>query len=387
MFKRVLRLPERRSALILGPRQTGKSTLVKEALPPAPESWSVDLLEHDTFLRFAREPGRFRREARDRISAGARTIFVDEVQKLPALLDEVHALIEATRTRFVLTGSSARKLRRSGANLLAGRAAVRHLHPLTAGELGDAFDLDRVLRLGSLPAVGAAEPDEGREILRDYAQTYLREEIQAEALVRNLGGFARFLDVAAAQSGELLNYSAVSRDAGLPIRTVQEYFQILDDTLLSLRLEPWRRSPRARLVTHPRVYIFDIGVLNALCRRLDAEGDSTLRGKLFEHFIVLECHRLLDYEQSEARLFFWRTSHGAEVDLVVERHGKLRLAAEIKAKTRIGGADIEGLRSFADQHPGVRRVVVSLAPEPFELEGVRILPYRSFLADLARSAF
>lgn len=384
MFKRSLTLTGPRSVLLLGPRQTGKTTLVRQALPEPPRSWSVDLLEHETFFRYAREPGRFRREAEARVAAGARTVFVDEIQKLPALLDEVHALIEARAARFLLTGSSARKLRRAGANLLAGRAAVRHLHPLTADELGEGFDLDRVLRFGSLPPVAAADEGEARAVLRDYAQTYLRQEIQAEAIVRNIGGFSRFLDVAAAQSGELVNYSAISRDAGLPIRTVQEYFQILDDTLLALRLEPWRHSPRARLVAHPRVYLFDIGVLNALCHRLDAPGDPVLRGKLFEHFVVLECARLLDYAGSESRLFFWRTNHGAEVDLLLERHGKVRLAVEIKAKRRIDGADLGGLRSFADQHPGVARVVAALVPEPFELEGIRIRPYRAFLDDFVR---
>jgi predicted AAA+ superfamily ATPase len=380
MFQRILKLPPRGSCFLLGPRQTGKSTLVRANL--SADAWTVDLLEHDTFMRFVRDPSQFRREAEAKIKAGVRTIFVDEVQKIPELLDEVHGLIERHGARFILTGSSARKLRRRGTNLLGGRAATRHLHPLVHAEMGTRFDLDRVMRLGSLPPVVTASEENARDILRGYADTYLREEIQAEALVRNLGGFSRFLDVAAAQSGELLSVSSVSRDAGVAVRTVQEYFQILEDTLVGIRLEPWRKSPRARLVAHPKFYLFDTGVVNVLCRRLGAEIDPTLRGRLFEHFVVLECVRAIDNFGSEARAFFWRTNHGAEVDLLIERHGKPRLAVEIKARSKISGADLSGLRSFAEQHPRVPRVLVCLAREEFELDGVRILPFTKFLGEI-----
>jgi predicted AAA+ superfamily ATPase len=205
-------------------------------------------------------------------------VFVDEVQKVPALLDEVQALIDRGGVRFILTGSSARKLRRGGGNLLAGRAVTRRLHPLTGRDLGDRFDLGRALRFGTLPAVVTSSDEEARDLLRSYGETYLREEIQAEAVVRNLGGFARFLDVAAAQCGEILNYTAVGRDAGLATRTVQEYFQVLEDTLIGFRLEAWGRSPRARLVRHPRFYLFDTGITNALTHRLTATVDPIARG-------------------------------------------------------------------------------------------------------------
>jgi predicted AAA+ superfamily ATPase len=380
MFSRLLTLPARRSCLLLGPRQTGKSTLVRSSLPE--DAWTVDLLEHDTFLRFARDPSQFRREAESKLKAGTRTIFVDEVQKVPELLDEVHALIERHRARFILTGSSARKLRRRGTNLLGGRAATRRLHPLVRAEMGESFDLERVLRYGALPAVVTDSDEDAREILRSYAETYLREEIQAEALVRNLGGFSRFLDIAAAQSGELLNFSSVARDASLAVRTVQEYFEILEDTLIGLRLEPWRKSVRSRLVAHPKFYLFDTGVVNALCHRLGAEIDPSMRGRLFEHFVVLECVRAIDISGSEARTFFWRTNHGAEVDLVIERHGKLEIAVEIKAKARIGGPDVSGLRAFAEQHPRVPLTVACLAREESTRDGIRIVPYAKLLDEL-----
>jgi predicted AAA+ superfamily ATPase len=344
----------------------------------------VDLLHHDVFLRFAKEPGRFRSEAIAKIRGGVRTIFIDEVQRVPALLDEVHAIIEETKTRFLLTGSSARKLKRGGANLLAGRAATRRLHPLTLAEIGSTFDLERALRLGTLPAVVSGDDESARELLAAYAETYLREEIQAEGIVRNVGGFARFLDVAAAQSGEILNASAVASDAAVSARTVRSYFEILEDTLIGFRLEPWSKSPRARLVGHPRFYFFDTGVTNVLNRRLHGELDLPSRGRLFEQWIVTECARVVDYLHPETRLFYWRTHHGAEVDLLFERHGKLRLAVEIKSRRTISGVDLSGLRSFAEAHPGTPRVIVATAPEPFTVDGVEVLPWRRFFESLGR---
>ncbi len=380
MIPRILKLPARQSCLLLGPRQTGKSTLVQGLLPSG--AWTVDLLEHDTAMRYAKDPSLFRREAEHKIDSGAGTIFVDEVQKVPALLDEVHGLIERRKTRFILTGSSARKLRRGGANLLAGRAAVRRLHPLTLREMGDRFDLERALRYGTLPAVVTGTDEDARELLRAYSEIYLKEEIQAESVVRNLGGFARFLDVAAGQSGEILNFSAIGRDAMLATRTVQEYFQILEDTLLGFRLEAWRKSPRGRMVAHPRFYLFDPGVTNALNRRLTASLDPSALGRLFEQWVILECLRQIDYLDDEARLFYWRTNSGAEVDLLLEKHGKLRLAVEIKSKKTISGADLTGLRSFAEAHPKVPCVVVCLAPHAHMQADFRVIPYREFLLTL-----
>lgn len=382
MLQRACRLPPARSCLLLGPRQTGKSTLVRSVLPG--RAWSVDLLQQDVFLRYSKQPERFRLECEARVRSGTRVVFVDEIQRLPALLDEIHGLIEAHRIRFLLTGSSARKLRRGAANLLAGRASTRRLYPLTLAEQGDLFDLGRTLRYGSLPAVVTGSATAARELLTSYADTYLREEVQAEALVRNLGGFARFLDVVAAENGGIVNASAVARDASLATRTVLEYYQILEDTLIGFRLEPWRASPRARLVGHPRFYLFDTGVTNALTGRLGAPPDPVWRGRLFEQWIVLECLRLLDYRQAEARLYYWRTHNGAEVDLLIERRGRLRLAVEVKAKRSVAGADLSGLRSFAEAHPRVRRVVVAEVPEAYRLGSVDVMPYRVFLERLPR---
>jgi len=377
MINRLCSLPERQSCLLFGPRQTGKSTLVRGLLPAG--AWTVDLLEHDTFLRYSKDPSLLRREVEARMRDGTSVVFVDEVQKVPALLDEVQGLIDRGAVRFVLTGSSARKLKRGGGNLLAGRAVTRRLHPLTYREIGERFDLSRALRFGTLPVIVTAESDsEAKDLLRSYSETYLREEIQAEAVVRNLGGFARFLDVAASQCGEILNYTAVGRDVALATRTVQEYFQVLEDTLLGFRLEAWSRSPRARLVKHPRFYLFDTGVTNALTHRLSATADPIARGRLFEQWVVLESLRMVDYLDAEAQCYYWRTNQGAEVDLLLVRHGHLVAAIEIKAKHQIASPDLSGLRSFADAHPDVPRLVVCEVPEEHLLQEVRIVPWRRF---------
>lgn len=281
-FTRLLRLPATTSCLLFGPRQTGKSTLVREQVDDT-TTWTLDLLRQDVFLHYARAPGQFRADALGQMKQGCTTIVIDEVQKLPPLLDEVHSLIEQTGARCVLTGSSARKLRRGGANLLAGRAVVRRLHPLTRAELGPSFDLERVLRLGSLPPVVTRNEADAGDLLRAYGDTYLREEIQAESVVRNLGGFARFLDLAAATSGRVVNVSAVARDAALPIRAVQSYFEILDDTLLCLRLPSWRQSERTRLLARGRNQVADAGGQHGLARaalvRRGPSGRATPGGR------------------------------------------------------------------------------------------------------------
>ena len=381
MIKRLLSLPASGSCFVLGPRQTGKTTLVTALL--GKDSWTVNLLESETFLRYARFPELFRREAEERVSRrGIRTIFIDEVQRLPMLLNEVHLLIEKHRCRFILSGSSARKLRRGGTNLLAGRAVERQLFPFVHAETEDAYDLEDALRFGTLPALHGKSNQDKVDILASYANTYLREEIQQEGLARNLGGFSRFLDIAAAQNGELVNFTAFGRECGLPTRTVQAYYEILEDTLVGCRLEPWLKSARRRLVAHHKFYLFDTGVTNAVNRRLTAPPDPALRGRLFEQLVVLESMRMRSYMRSEAGLFFWRTNTGAEVDVLVEKHGRITAAFEIKASRRIAGADLSGLRSFHEDHPRVPLGVISDAPEAHELQGVRVIPWSDYFRSL-----
>ena len=381
MIHRIVDLPRDRSFFLFGPRQTGKSTLIRSTL--GEDSWAVDLLETDTFLRYLRAPELFRREAEQKIAGGrAKTIFVDEIQRLPVLLDEIHLLLERHKCRFILSGSSARKLRRGGTNLLAGRAAERRLFPFVYAEVSEGFDLEEALRFGTLPPIHGRPVEEKIDTLAAYANTYLREEIQQEGLVRNLGGFARFLDVAAAQCGELVNFSAIARECALPTRTVQAYYEILDDTLVAYRLEPWVKSVRKRLVAHSKFYLFDTGVTNALNRRLASPPDRATRGRLFQQLMILETQRMVWYLKSEAQLHFWRTNTGAEVDLLVDKRGQPSAAYEIKSGRRIVGADLTGLRSFREEHPKVPCGVICDAPEEYEIDGVQVLPWREYLERL-----
>lgn len=381
MTDRITSLPPRGSFLLFGPRQTGKSTLIDMRYPHA--VWKVDLLLSELFLAYTKDPSQFRLEALEKIRRErVQTIVLDEVQRVPALLNEVQALIQQTSCQFILLGSSARKLKRGGANLLAGRAVERRLFPFITKELQGAFSLDEALVFGTLPPVVGRSRQDKIDFLSAYVHTYLREEIQSEGLARNLGGFARFLDVAAAQCGDLTNYSAIGRECQLPTRTVQSYYDILEDTLIGLRLEPWRRSVRKRLSAHSKFYLFDLGVTNAIARRLTGGLDAVLRGRLFEQWVVLETARLLHYQYREARLFYWRTNHGAEVDLLIEQHGRLRAAVAIKATSHIAGTHLSGLRAFREEYPKAPCLLVCTAARAFELDRVHVLPWSTYLERL-----
>ncbi len=346
----------------------------------------MNLLHGEEYSRYAKQPSQYRLDAAEKIRReNTRRFIIDEVQRIPELLNEVHALMEKYSDRqFILLGSSARKLKRGGANLLAGRAVQRFLFPLTCMELGESFKLDEALRFGSLPPLFSQSDAEKQDTLNTYTETYLREEIQMEGLVRNLGGFYRFLEIAAAASGELLNFSSLARDCRLPVRTVQSYYEILEDTLIGFRLQPWMKSARKRMVAHPKFYFFDTGVTNALNRRLTAPPDPRLAGRLFEQLLVLELNRHLHYAGSETRVFFWRTNTGAEVDLVLERHGQLIGAYEIKSTMEVSGNDFSGLRSFRNDNPTVPLFVVYRGEHPFQINGISVVPWQTFLEEMSK---
>jgi uncharacterized protein len=381
MINRICNLPTSQSFFLFGPRQTGKSTLVEHTFGEG--AWKIDLLMTDVFLRYARHPHLFRQEALEKIEKqGVSWIIVDEVQRIPELLNEVHYLIERTDCLFALTGSSARRLRRGGVNLLAGRAVQRSLFPFVYAEITDAFSLADTLQFGSLPGVFGRSTESKIDILKAYTETYLTEEIQAEALVRNIGGFSRFLELAASQFGELVSYTAIGRECRVPTRTVQSYYEILEDTLIGLRLPAWSKSPRKRLVSHPKFYLFDLGVTNSLNRQLTAPPDPVRTGRLFEQWIILETHRMLNYLRGEAGLHFWRTNHGAEVDLIIEKYGRPVAAFEIKSASHISGAHLSGLRAFREDYPDVPLHVVAHVENPFRLEEVLVLPWKTYLQSL-----
>lgn len=366
-----------RSVLLLGPRQVGKSTLLA-ALGP---DLTLNLASPGTFRDFVRHPERLEQELAA-APLSVRTVFIDEVQRVPALLDAVQVLLDRRppRFRFLLSGSSARKLRRGSANLLPGRIHVHHLHPLLADELGADFNLTRALAHGTLPGI-YAEPHPATRAadLRAYADTYLREEVQAEALVRHIGGFARLLDLVAASSGRIVNTHALSKDAGLGYETTRRYLEILEDTLVAFRAPAWSGSERARLVRHAKLYLFDIGVRNALLRRPLDEPLDDERGLLLEHLVACELHRRLGPSWPEAALFHYRTRHGAEVDFVLEV-GRELWGVEVKASRRFDRGMLRGLNAFAARHDRVkRRIVVFLGPRRQDLDGAEALPLEDFL--------
>jgi predicted AAA+ superfamily ATPase len=372
MYERLLdlkRLLRHRSVFLFGARQTGKSTLLHHLFP---EAVFFDLLEADTFRELSARPEYMRQT----LPPGAKLVVIDEVQKLPGLLDEVHLMIERDKElRFVLTGSSARKLKRGGANLLAGRAWVTHLHPLVSAEIGSGRLLSRLNR-GSLPAVLDSELP--HEDLKAYVGTYLHEEIRAEGLTRSVENFSRFLTVAGACNGEQVNYTEVGSDAGVPPRTVREYFQILEDTLIAYQLPAYRKTVKRKPVATSKFFFFDVGVANTLLKRSEIVPGSETYGRALEHMIFLELRAWLDYTRSDLPLTYWRSRSRIEVDFVIGD----RIAIEVKAKPRVAHRDLNGLRALDEELQLERKIVVCTEPRRRADEGVEILPVERFLEDL-----
>ena len=357
MYTRQISPSKTKSWLLFGPRQTGKSTYVKGLLSAS--DLYIDLLPQRNFLNYVKNPGRIREEILAHLKLHDSFICViDEIQKIPSLLDEVHELIESTDVRFILTGSSTRKLRRGGANLLAGRAYTYHLFPLTFQELGPHFDLEKALIIGALPTLWSDPREDPREFLKAYTETYLKEEIAAEGLVRNIGPFSNFLDIAAANDGETVNFSNMARECAVSVKTAQQYYQILEDTFLAFRLPAWNKSVRKRLVSHPRYYFFDPGVTNVLAHTLTEQLNSRIRGRRFEQFVLCQILAAIEYKRLDLQLYYWRTNHGSEVDLLICRGSAVLAAIEIKSSPHIAAEIFSGMMSFLKEHPAVPAFVL-----------------------------
>jgi len=328
MLARTLDLPDH-SFFLFGPRGAGKSTWLREKLPRA--LWK-NLLLDDDYLPLLGDRPSFRAEV-EALPTGS-WVVIDEVQRIPGLLDEVHDLIARRRDeiKFAMSGSSARKLRRLDVNLLAGRAIDRRMFPFTSEELGRDFDLGRALAMGTLPPV-VMKPDYAADILKAYVGTYLREEIQQEALVEDVGSFHRFLKVAGIMNGEILNVSAISRDAGAARSTVERYFDILVDTLIGFRLPGWQPRLKVRERSAPKFYLFDTGVARALTGRIRDPLSDLEVGKLLETFILHEMRAAMWYQNKGGELSYWRSSGGLEVDFVWTR-GDRSVAVEVKSSAR-----------------------------------------------------
>ncbi len=384
MFPRLLDLTAYKHSLFLfGPRQVGKTHLIKQSLTP---HLYINLLLQKEYLRYAKDAALLAKEVAllDK-KKGTLLIVIDEIQRCPELLNEIHALMESQPSlRFVLTGSSARKLKRTGVNLLGGRAVTCSLFPLTYLEMGKDFILQDALRFGGLPKmVLEKEKSDKILLLQSYVETYLKEEIQQEALTRNVPAFARFLELAAFENGNLLNFNNLAREVGVHAKTIKEYFQIVEDTLLGFFLLPYTRSHREKLVLHPKFYFFDTGVVGALKNELSSDlvAGSSPYGDAFEHWCILEIKRLLSYRRIDAKISFFRTSDGAEVDLILEINKRV-WAIEIKSSSKPSSADLRGLKSFIKDHSYKRAVCLCQTPRPYLLDKIEVLPWRDFMVEL-----
>jgi uncharacterized protein len=360
----------RKSLLLLGPRQTGKSTLVA-ALEP---DLTINLAHEPTFLEFARNP----EELEQRLAAkrGLRAVFLDEIQRLPSLLNTIQSILDRSGApRFYLTGSSARKLRRGQANLLPGRVHAFHLGPLVSAELGRAMDSHAALSTGTLPGIYLDRDRRSREkTLSSYAATYLKEEIQAESLARNIEGFSRFLHVAAACAGSFLDLSKLASEAGVARQSAVRFFEILEDTLIVRRADAFSRSARRRLVQHPRYFFFDTGVLNGVLGNFEPSPDRI--GNLMEHLVFNQIVHTASSLDQDIRVSSFRTEHGAEVDFIVETR-KETWAVEVKAGRSVGKHDLRGLERFRGFYgKKCRAAVLYLGAEEKRIEDVEILPWQ-----------
>lgn len=373
-----LHLPERQSAFLWGPRKVGKSTFLATAFP---ESITYDLLRTDLLLDLTRRPALLREQLLAADPARLPfPVILDEVQKVPALLDEVHWLIENRDLRFILCGSSARKLKRGRANLLGGRAWRFQMHPLVTPELGPVEELDllRILNRGTIP--DHYQQEEYGRSLDAYVRDYLKEEVFDEGLTRNVPAFSRFFDAIRYSHGELTNYANIARDCGVDAKTVKAYYEILVDTLLGRMVEPYkRRQSRQVIGKAPKFYLFDVGVAGALIRRGAVSPGTDAFGRAFEHFILTELIAHASYTELHYDVRFWRTKSGQEVDFVL---GEGEVAIEVKATGRVDNRELRSIKAFAeDNTPRAAFVVCDESAERI-VDGIRVTPWRVFLGKL-----
>ena len=372
MYQRFLNfssLLQYRSIFLFGPRQTGKSTYLRSLYP---EARYINLLKADEFLEYSRRPQILRQS----LTPKEQMVIIDEIQKMPQLLDEVQAImLERPEVRFILTGSSARKLRRGQANLLAGRAIVQNFYPLISAEVGFGKHNERINR-GGLPAIFNSPIYQ--EDLRSYVGTYLKEEIQAEGLTRGIEGFSRFLEVAGLSNAQQINFTEIANDAAVAPRLVREYYQILEDTLIGFQLPPFRKTIKRKPVSTSKFYLFDLGVANTLCRRGRIEEGTELYGTSLEHLVAIELKAFLDYSRLDRELTFWRSLSQIEVDFVIGEE----VAIEVKAKERISRRDIKGLLALGEELNGLRKILVCNERQARSEAGVEIMPVEHFFREL-----
>lgn len=379
-FKRLinLNLSGCKGLFLFGPRQTGKSYWLRKKFP---KSIYYDLLLSDLYFKLARSPQLLREEllAKKPIT---KPVIIDEIQKLPKLLDEVHYLMERHQIKFILTGSSARKIKKGSANLLGGRALYKQLFPLVSPEIPN-FNLSRILSFGSLPAIYKSK--RAKALLESYTNTYLKEEIQAEALVRKLQSFSLFLELAGKTNTELINYSNIASDVGLSSNTIKEYYQLLEDTFLGCLLSPYKKTIKRKSVSMKKFYFFDIGIANALMGQWNIPKETTEFGQRFEHFIFNEVYAYLKYTEDSRKICFWRSKNHQEVDFIVGDN----LAIEVKSGREVRPRDLTGLKALSEEITLKYKIIVSLSEKKPRLidKQFLVLPYKTFLKKLWSKQF
>lgn len=386
MFNRICKPLLSNSFFLFGARGTGKTTFIRSLLP-LDRTWTIDLLNADHFDRFTMAPQDLFREALAR-EASLDWIAIDEVQKVPKLLDVVHATLENPRTKhikFALTGSSARKLKMVGANLLAGRAFVCDFYPLTVTELGDAFDLVNALNWGTLPAITQVTDDALRkEYLRTYCRTYIKEEVWDERLIQNLDPFRKFIEIAAQTNGTIINFAKTAKQTGVDDKTVKKYFEILSDTFLGFYLEAYSRSVRAQQIQSPKFYLFDTGVKRAMEGMLNVPivPRTFAYGNAFEHFIIAECIRINSYYRLDFKFSFLKTKTNHEIDLIIDRPGKETVVIEIKSASKVTDEDVAVLKLFERDFPGALFRVWSNDEHQMKYGNILALPWLQGISEV-----
>ncbi len=376
-YQRILNFPaglKKKSYFLFGPRATGKSSLIRDQLPDIP---LINLLRSEIFLELNARPQNL--EALIRSHAQHEWVVIDEVQRVPMLLNEVHRLIEEQNIHFLLTGSSARQLRNKSVNLLAGRAREMNLFPLIYAEMPD-FNLARYLQYGGLPAVYLSE--DPQEDLHAYVDTYLRDEIQAEAFTRHIQAFARFLQLAALTSGQILNFTQLASDVGISASSIREYYHILEDTFLGFMLPAYTKTIKRKALSTAKFYFFDIGVRNTLINLTSLPPHSDVFGQAFKHFIAMELRAYLSYQRMRDPLCFWRSKHGDEVDFIIGD----QLAIEVKSSDQVKDKHLKGLTRFAEEGLCKRYILVSQDPTARKINQIETLHWQDFLKQLWNGA-
>jgi predicted AAA+ superfamily ATPase len=377
MYNRLLKIDQhmKSSAFLFGPRGTGKTAWIKATFR---DGLYFDLLNDDLYTEFLARPTRLS----DHIPSDFKDwIILDEVQKIPSILNEVHRLIEGRKLRFLLTGSSARTLKRKGVNLLAGRALTYHMHPLTAEELGKDFDLQRALKFGHLPAV--IHHSDPKKYLSSYIKTYLREEVLQEGIVRNISLFTRFLETASFSQGEVINYTEIAREVATNRHVVSDYFQILEDLLIASRLSVFSKRAKRDLITHPKFYYFDVGVFRSIRPRGPLDSEADIDGPALETLFLQEARAINDYYDLGYEFYYWRTRNQIEVDFVLYGERGL-LAFEIKRKARLSTQDLNGLKVFSEDYPMAKKYILYGGSTRYIDQDIHVIPVNDAIKELVQ---